>query len=133
MSKSTELAAAVDDLRYATQQLIVISDALVNLLSDDPQLVAALPEPTILTPQAPATVPEPVVAPEQGAESDSDPTQAPLTLEEVRSVLAAKSRAGFTNEVRDLITTYGANTLSGVDPDNYEALLAAVALIGAGA
>lgn len=46
-----------------------------------------------------------------------------LTLEEVRAVLADKSRAGHTAEIRELLKKYGANKLSLVDPKHYEALL----------
>jgi hypothetical protein len=49
-----------------------------------------------------------------------------VTLEEVRSVLADKSRAGFTAQIRSLLQKYGADKLSGVDPANYKALLADV-------
>lgn len=46
-----------------------------------------------------------------------------LTLEEVRNVLAEKSRNGFTSEIKELLKKYGASKLSEVDPKNYEALL----------
>ena len=46
-----------------------------------------------------------------------------LTLEQVRAVLADKSRAGHTAAVRELLQKYGAAKLSQVDPKNYEALL----------
>ena len=45
------------------------------------------------------------------------------TLEQVRAVLADKSRAGHTAAIRDLLQKYGASKLSQVDPKNYEALL----------
>ena len=54
------------------------------------------------------------------------PTPAPkkeITLEEVRAVLAEKSRDGLTAEVRTLLLKYGAPKLSGIDPKHYEALL----------
>ena len=47
-----------------------------------------------------------------------------LTLEEVRGILANKSRAGFTSQIRALLHKYGSDRLSGVDPTNYKALLA---------
>ena len=47
----------------------------------------------------------------------------PLTLEEVRAVLANKSRDGFTAQIRELLQKYGADRLSAVDPANYKALL----------
>lgn len=46
-----------------------------------------------------------------------------LTLKEVRTVLAEKSRNGFTAEIKELLKKYGASKLSEVDPKNYEALL----------
>lgn len=46
-----------------------------------------------------------------------------LTLEEVRAVLADKSRAGHTAEIRELLKKYGASKLSLVDPKDYESLL----------
>lgn len=52
------------------------------------------------------------------------PEEKPLTLEEVRMVLAEKSRAGHTAEVRALLVKHGAEKLSDIDPTRYPALLA---------
>lgn len=52
------------------------------------------------------------------------PEEKPLTLEEVRAVLAEKSRAGHTAEVKALLTKHGADKLSDIDPAKYPALLA---------
>ena len=46
-----------------------------------------------------------------------------ISLEKVRSVLAKKSEAGFTTEVRGIIQKYGANRLSEIDPKNFEAVI----------
>lgn len=46
-----------------------------------------------------------------------------LTLETVRAVLAEKSRAGKTQEVRALLKEFGADKLSGVKEDDYPALV----------
>lgn len=54
----------------------------------------------------------------------------PLTLEEVRAVCAEKSRAGFTAEVKAIITKYGADKLSAVKPEDYAAVLAEVEVLG---
>jgi len=54
------------------------------------------------------------------------PAEPVLTLEAVRAVLADKSRAGFTAQIRSLLQKYGADKLSGVDPTKYKALLADV-------
>lgn len=53
-----------------------------------------------------------------------EPEEKPLTLEEVRAVLAEKSRSGHTEEVRALLNKHGADKLSEIDPAEYAALLA---------
>lgn len=52
------------------------------------------------------------------------PNEKPITLEQVRAVLAEKSRAGFTDKVRSLLEAHGAAKLSDIDPTEYPALLA---------
>lgn len=44
-------------------------------------------------------------------------------LEEVRKILADKSRAGYTAQIRDLLQKHGAKKLSEMEPKNYRALL----------
>lgn len=56
-------------------------------------------------------------------EDDPEPQKKELKLEDVRAVLAEKSRAGHTAAIRTLLHKYGANKLSDVDPQNYEALI----------
>ena len=63
------------------------------------------------------------------AEAPAAPAKTALTLEEVRAVLADKSRAGHTAEIRELLKKYGASKLSLVDPKHYEALLREVEVI----
>ena len=95
MSKTSEMALTIEELRKCAA---VISDAanwLAEQFSGDE------------APEAPTPVKEP-----------------PLTLEAVRAVLAKKSRAGHTTQIRSLLQKYGTNKLSGVDPANYKALLA---------
>ncbi len=55
-----------------------------------------------------------------------------ITLVQVREVLANKSRAGYTEEVRNLLMKYGAEKLSKVDPKQYEALMKDAEVIGSG-
>ena len=46
-----------------------------------------------------------------------------VTLEEVRAILAEKSRAGKTAEVKGLLTKFGVNKLSELDSSKYDELL----------
>ena len=53
-----------------------------------------------------------------------------ITLEAVRAVLAAKSRDGFTAEVKALLGIHGAGKLSEVKPEEYAALLKEAEALG---
>ena len=46
-----------------------------------------------------------------------------VSMEDVRKVLAAKSLAGYTAEVRAIIQKYGAECLSGICEKDYPAVL----------
>ena len=47
-----------------------------------------------------------------------------VTIDEVRAVLAAKTKAGKRREVKELLMKYDSGKLSGVKPENYPALMA---------
>ncbi|WOC31858.1 MULTISPECIES: DNA ligase [Caproicibacterium] len=94
MSQMSEMSATIEELRKCAAAISDAANWLVEQFSSDE--------------------PEPEAAP-------AEPV---LTLEAVRAVLADKSRAGFTAQIRSLLQKYGANKLSGVNPVNYKALLA---------
>ncbi len=65
--------------------------------------------------------------------SDKEEVEEPvpqLTLSDVRGVLAKKSQAGLTKGIKALIQKYGAERLSDVKPEDYEALLKDVEELG---
>ena len=105
MGRISELELAIKDLRSAAATINEVANTLAEMFS------------TALTDEAhdAATPAEPV-----------------LTLEQVRAVLADKSRMGFTTEVRSLLQKYGASKLSGIDPVNYKALVADAEVLGDG-
>jgi hypothetical protein len=53
------------------------------------------------------------------------PVKPNVTLEQVRAVLADKSRLGKTAEVRALLQQFGAEKLSEINPDKYPDLIKA--------
>lgn len=63
-------------------------------------------------------------APQESSAYEPKPTAKTVSLEQVRAVLAEKSQAGFTAEVRGLLEKHGAPKLSQIDPVNFAALLA---------
>lgn len=62
--------------------------------------------------------------------STQEPEAPALTLPDVRAVLARKSQAGFTKQIKALIEKYGAVKLSDVNPEHYENLLRDVEDLG---
>ena len=97
MSKMSEMDATIKELRDIAASINDIANYLTGLFSAD-------------------------------AEHEVEPaTAAPelqLAFEDVRSILAAKSRDGFTAQIRALLQRYGAHKLSEIDPVNYKALVA---------
>ena len=106
MSKMSELDLCVGELRSAAQSLNTVADSLTSLFSGSQPRTSVQPE--------------------------SKPTSKPLTLEEVRAVLAEKSRNGHTAKIRELLEKHGAAKLSEIDPKKYAALLAEAGVLGNG-
>ena len=97
MSKMSEMASTIEELRRCAAVISGAANWLAEQFDDD------------------------------GASEAPEPVKEPLlTLEAVRAVLADKSRAGYTAQIRSLLQKYGADKLSGVDSANYKALLADV-------
>ena len=97
MGKISELEMAIKDLRAAAAAINDVADTLTGMFSGTQA-------------DAPTT--------------SAEPAEPPLTLEQVRAVLADKSRQGHTAAIRALLQKYGAAKLSGIDPARYKALLA---------
>ena len=52
-----------------------------------------------------------------------DPKIPEITLEQVRGLLAERSREGYTAGVRNIIQSFGAERLSEIDPSHYAEVL----------
>lgn len=117
MSKIKLLLDVVSDLRSLADSLQAVADAAVQ---GGPEQPDQNPE------EKSAQKPEKKTAAKRAEPSTEAPAPDAklLTLEEVRAVLAEKSRAGHTAEVRALLLKHGADKLSEVDPVEYPALLA---------
>ncbi|MEE0914548.1 MAG: DNA ligase [Ruminococcus sp.] len=111
MGKTSELSILIDELKYCGETLIGISQGLSELFSGAAENQKS-DEPTTVTEEQSKTAEEKV-----------------LTLEEVRAVLAEKSRAGFTVQIREILVKHGAEKLSAVNPSEYEAVLKEVEVL----
>ena len=105
----------------------VLIDGLKRL-SKDMADIAAMLESTQATPQkqdVPAEEPAPAAAEETPAKV--------YTYEEVRAILAEKSRTGYRAEVKALLTAHGVKQLSDVkSPEEFAAIVAEAEVIGNG-
>ena len=105
MGRISELELAIKDLRSAAATINEVANTLAEMFS---------------------------AASDDEANDAAAPAAPQLTLEQVRAVLADKSRMGFTAEIRSLLQKYGAVKLSGIDPANYKALVADAEVLGNG-
>ena len=63
-------------------------------------------------------------------EAKNDVADAEITIEQVRAVMAEKSQAGLTAEVKEVLKSFGAIKVSAVKPEDYAALLEEIKKIG---
>lgn len=70
------------------------------------------------------------LADEKPAAVKTEAKKPSVTLEKVRGVLAEKSQAGYTTEVRAIIAKHGASRLSDLAPEKYEEVLKDAEVLG---
>lgn len=108
MNKVTALLNAIDtvitNVRAVADSLQAASDVLAEF------------KPTETVEQPVAQIPE--------------KAEKTYTLEDVRGILAEKSQNGFTAEIKALISKFGGNRLSDIDPDKYEEVIKNAEAIG---
>lgn len=114
MNKATLMLDAtvvvITDIRALADSLQALVDAMAaSETTEKPAIKATKPKKITTKDTAAETVPK---------------EEKPLTLEDVRAVLADKSRKGHTAEVKELLTKHGADKLSEINPTEYSALLA---------
>ena len=120
MGKVKLLLDVIGDLRSLADSLQAVADAVADNGAAEAEMTATKgPEKAGKTGKAAKNT-----AKKDAKAAKQEPEEKPLTLEEVRAVLAEKSRSGHTEEVRELLAKHGADKLSEIDPAEYAALLA---------
>ena len=114
MSKIKLLLDVVQDIRSLADSLQAVADAVADNGAAEVGLT------TTKEPEKAGKAEKPAAK----NTAKQEPEEKTLTLEEVRAVLAEKSRSGHTEEVRELLAKHGADKLSEIDPAEYPALLA---------
>ena len=131
MDKMESLRAGVAEMRSVAQRLNQWADDLEASFRDPEaaaeEVPAAGPIQAAGRKKAPGKKAVPPADTEPAATKKADP---PLTLPEVRAILAEKCAAGFSAQVKALIESYGVASLKYLPAERYGELLEAVADLG---
>jgi len=119
MSKIKLALDVVSDLKSLAESI----ETLVHAMESN-EVAPTDEEPTKKKAKANAKANEPETKdPEIEEEPIEELEEKQPTLEEVRAAMADKSRDGHREAVKAIITKYGANNLSSLDPKHYTAAL----------
>ncbi len=117
MSKVNDVATVIEKIEKCSESLIAVSEQMNFIAKTTAEILAELkkdsgkPAPKVEKKQEPAK-------------------EKTLSLTEVRKILADKSRAGFTAEIKQILIYHGAEKLSEIAPSEYTALVADVEGLG---
>lgn len=130
-------------ITYSIQRLAPLIDALSQNITEIASILKEAAE-TAASAEETQTTPKPEKAQsasksksssstkkkEEAVAADSSPESSEeskpvFTIEQVRAVLAEKSQAGLTAQVKDLLQSFGSMKLSGIDPARYGELIEA--------
>lgn len=109
MAKMNELSQVLDDLVSCGEGMIRAANALREIFSASEATEEPVQQKTIPAVPTPETT---------------------YSFTDVRKAFSAKSHAGYTEQVKALITKYGADKLSSVKEEDYPALMADLEGIG---
>ena len=110
MDKLENLRAGVEEMRSVAQKLLVWADDLEKSFGRDAPVEEAVPV---------------AEAPESAPAADK-----PVTRAEVKSFLTTLCAKGYAAQVKDLIASFGAKTLSEVPDGSLAALMESAARLG---
>ena len=116
-------------LRMIGKNIMLIADAIYK--EDEPATVEEKPKKrtrkTAKAEPKAETVKEESALDEEQKIEDKKPE---VTFQQVRAVLAQKSREGYTSAVKNIIEYFGAEKLSDIKPENYAEVLEQAEMIG---
>ena len=117
MSKVNDVAAVIEKIEKCSESLIAVSEQMNFIAKTTAEILVEL--------QKDSSKPAAKIEEKQPSAKEKA-----LSLTEVRKILAEKSRAGFTAEIKALLVQHGADKLSKIAPTEYAALVADVEVLG---
>ena len=132
MSKTSEINLCIGELRTAAQSLAAVADSLTVLFGGSAVPAGMLAQGGEGNDQKANGESVNIADGKVKTTQSAEPKPKPVTLAQVRAVLAEKSRCGHTAQVRELLQKHGAAKLSAIDPTEFETLLSEAVDIGRG-
>ena len=126
MSKMKDLSVILDSMVECGNALVTSAIALKDLCENIVQCGNTLQiAATALKDFYSAVSPEEKkpALPNKKASESAKASEKEFSLEEVRAILSAKSKAGFREQVKELITKRGVDNLTKLNPSDYPALV----------
>lgn len=122
MNHMNEITQLLDNIITCGESMARIGKLLKEFI---PEFADAVPqkaktEKTIEAEATPAALPE----------KKEEPAAKTYTFADVRKAFSAKSHEGYTGQVKELITKYGAEKLSDIKESDYSALMADLEVVG---
>ena len=127
MTHSLSIRELASDIAKLSKTLTILATELESAPTQEPVKEAVAPKEAVKKEEKPKEATKKADATGETSSSDTstEVTKTPVTIEQVRAVMAEKSQAGLTAQVKALLETFGAAKLSAVNPEDYEALLEA--------
>ena len=132
MSKTSEIDLCISELRTAAQSLTAVADSLTVLFGASAVPAGMLAQGGEGNDQKANGESVNIADGKVKTTQSAEPKPKPVTLAQVRAVLAEKSRCGHTAQVRELLQKHGAAKLSAINPTEFESLFSEAAAIGCG-
>ena len=129
MSKMSEISALLDEIRSCGKTLISICDELHELIGSQEQEEEKAKTKGTRRKKTKAEE-QPIPDTAEDAAEQEDPTEKTITFNDIQSLLAMKSRDGYTAEVKALIRKYGGKKLSDIGPASYPEMMKELEVIG---
>lgn len=126
MSKMNELSLILDNMVECGKALVTSANALRDLCENIVQCGDTLQNAAMALKNFYSSVKEDVKEVTASAKvqiATKQETEKTYSMEEVRAILSAKSKAGYREQVKALITKRGVDNLTKLDPSEYASLV----------
>ena len=127
--KKKELSTILNDAVEIFSEVLLIGETVTKVAKMSLKVIGTI-RTVFCIPDEPDVLPEkeaPTAIEEKPKKEDAPapaPAEVTYTKEDVRKLLAGISNAGHRDEVKALLTKYGAETLTKLDPANYADIMA---------